>query len=615
MAKLAPGDFSDSDKKASGGQFENKTFKFIAAQKIKQQIAFTLGDENGKKVLGFELKEVKGKKTTQYFLEFADRKLSFSQQKKLQTLDPESPLLISKFFKDKDFGGGGGSGGGAADTAINESLQCFYCSILFNTGADTLTPANCTEKALYAQSKYCFTYAKKGADRYGTSLKDFRKKLYDVAENKKPTASNWIEDKNETGQNVYMRIAQGLYASAAAKPFKGKTVYFHRASDWMNAIYTVKERALDFDKTDAKEAGKAPLSGLSDDKWNPGDIWLSTIGGADQNPNASGEGNSPLCFNNEKKSDCSTFELLKNQVLKEAQEGKLLAVSLKKVGTKANIQEFNTKDRTNNENVIYDGFVFGQTGNFFSSADMYLHFKQKGTMQLRSTATTKSWQGEMKGALASGGKIGGGGINYYMETTLKKSIGFGEIKGAKAWSEKKIVDKGDMYDLYVTYNKKQMGDFKNVTFENKNADVKDEDGQWVKTDIVPIVRFSIANRALAKAYDKLDKKEFRLIDKAKDKGYNRFFTQYIIKENSRTAKQGYVNRKDFDILAKNYTAKGKNASPAFYFSKYMNLLFLDALYTATENPQKDQTIDEYSKQIVRYAMSNTDISTYFIKIY
>ena len=125
-----------------------------------------------------------------------------------------------------------------------------------------------------------------------------------------------------------------------------------------------------------------------------------------------------------------------------------------------------------------------------------------------------------------------------------------------------------------------MGDFKNVTFVNKNADVKDEDGQFIETDIVPIVRFSIANRALAKVYDKLDKKEFRLIDKAKDKGYNRFFTQYIIKENSRTAKQGYVNRKDFDILAKNYTAKGKNASPAFYFSKYMNLLFLDALYTA-----------------------------------
>ena len=130
MAKLAPGDFSDSDKKASGGQFENKTFKFIAAQKIKQQIAFTLGDENGKKVLGFELKEVKGKKTTQYFLEFADRKLSFSQQKKLQTLDPESPLLISKFFKDKDFGGGGGSGGGSG--------LCGCCTLTFMSGVANL---------------------------------------------------------------------------------------------------------------------------------------------------------------------------------------------------------------------------------------------------------------------------------------------------------------------------------------------------------------------------------------------------------------------------------------------------------------------------------------------
>ena len=45
-------------------------------------------------------------------------------------------------------------------------------------------------------------------------------------------------------------------------------------------------------------------------------------------------------------------------------------------------------------------------------------------MQLRSTATTSSWQGEIKGAAAAGGKIGGGGVNYYMEAILKQSIGF-----------------------------------------------------------------------------------------------------------------------------------------------------------------------------------------------
>jgi hypothetical protein len=586
MATLAPGDFKNtSKKKASSGPYSGKSFQKIAALKIQSKKPFLLGSD-GKKgsVFGLALTQV----GDSFFLDF-------TKTKKSTTPDKESPLLISKFFKDKDFGGGGGSGGGAADTAINESLQCFYCSILFNTSASKLTPSNCTPEKLAAQAKYCFTQAKKNGTKY--TSKNFVKELYEKAENKTPKASNWIEDKDSMGKNVYMRIAEKLYESNVAKPFKGKTVYFHRASPWMDAIYIVKERALDADKKLSQESRVAPLSGLSDDKWNPGDIWLSTIGDSSQNPEASGEGNSPLCYNNESKSDCSTFELLKDQVRINAKEGKLLGVSLKKVGSSAGLVEFNTKDRTQNINVAYRDFVFGQTGNFFSSADMYLHFSTGDTMQLRSTATTKSWQGEIKGKQASGGKIGGGGLNYYLEAVLKKSIGFDSIQGVKDWSEKKIVNKRDMYILYKKYNKMQKGDFKNV---------------------LPSVRIvdngTPASQNLIKAYENLDNSQFRLIEEG-ESGYSKGFKQYIVKENSTTASQGYVNEKDFNILANNYISKGKNASPAFYFSKYMNLLFLDALYTASSNKKKGQTKDNYAKQIVRYAMSNTDISSYFIKIY
>ena len=585
MATLAPGDFKNN-KKASSGPFQSKTFANIALAKIQKQKPFFIGGD--------------GKKGSVFGLEFFEEKgsifLSFTKTKNKKTPDSDSPFLISKFFKDKDFGGGGGSGGGAADTAINESLQCFYCSILFNTGAKTLTPENCTTADLQAQYQYCFTQEKKGSTRYGKDLAAFEKNLYEVAEAKKAN-SNWLQDVDNKGKNVYMRIAEKLYNSSVATPFKNKKVYFHRASDWMNAIYEVKKRALDTDKKLAQEARTAPLSGLTDDKWNPGDIWLSTIGGASQNPNASGEGNSPLCYNNESKSDCSTFALLKDQVLKNAKEGKLLGVSLKKVGSSAGLSEFNTADRTQNLNVGYAGFVFGQTGNFFSSADMYLHFNSGDTMQLRSTATTSSWQGEIKGTEASGGKIGGGGINYFMEAILKESIGFDAIKGVKDWSEKKIVDKANMYRLYTEYNKLQMGDFKDVT---------------------PIVRFKNdgkpATLKLIKAYAQLDKSQFRLLEEG-DAEYNKNFKQYIVKEGSNTASQRYVNKKDFDILADNYISKGKNASPAFYFSKYMGLLFLKALYDAKNNPKEGQTKDNYAKQIVRYAMSNIEISSYFIKIY
>jgi hypothetical protein len=137
-------------------------------------------------------------------------------------------------------------------------------------------------------------------------------------------------------------------------------------------------------------------------------------------------------------------------------------------------------------------------------------------------------------------------------------------------------------------------------------------------NVLPSVRIvdngTPASQNLIKAYENLDNSQFRLIEEG-ESGYSKGFKQYIVKENSTTASQGYVNEKDFNILANNYISKGKNASPAFYFSKYMNLLFLDALYTASSNKKKGQTKDNYAKQIVRYAMSNTDISSYFIKIY
>ena len=79
-----------------------------------------------------------------------------------------------------DFGGGKGSGGGAADTAINESLQCFYSSILFNTGAEKLSEKGNgfvpTMLDLKAQIDYCHTQASASGTKYTAS--NFEKELY-----------------------------------------------------------------------------------------------------------------------------------------------------------------------------------------------------------------------------------------------------------------------------------------------------------------------------------------------------------------------------------------------------------------------------------------------------
>ena len=92
--------------------------------------------------------------------------------------------------------------------------------------------------------------------------------------------------------------------------------------------------------------------------------------------------------------------------------------------------------------------------------------------------------------------------------------------------------------------------------------------------------------------------------------YN-LYKKYINIQKSGTSPQKLVTQDEFKRLADGYVNNKKQpASPAFYFGKYMALLFLDTIKADT----KSTKLNDFSKSIVRYAMSNTDISTFFIKV-
>ena len=425
---------------------------------------------------------------------------------------------LTDINKSEEFGGGGGSGGGADDTAVTESMQCYYSALRYKLGNDlnnkNATPAKLKDKSL--QNK---VFAFQKTQRFTAS--DL---LALHSSGKSKALPTWIAI-DDSGTNVYMRTANAL-----AKTAKWSGVpYFHRGSPFMAAVYDSKKQALAFDKK--QTVRKAPLSGFSDDKWNPGDIWMSTL---DPNPDSS----RPLDFGKGGKSCVLTFEALKKEIFELSKQKKLLGVSLKKVGGTANVSQFNTHpDRTNNEVVDLTSFSFGQTGDFFNSADLYLTFNNGKKMQFRSTATTKSWQGEVKGARAAAGKIGGGGVNFYCVDILGNSIGKGAGDDSLKWKETTFSDNNHFKHMWELYQK----------------------------------------------YSKHSKNQFK-INKPVD-----FAT--------------------FKSNANGYISKGKNAAPAFKFSKYMGLLMLESIFT-----KKKGSIKEWSTQVLRYAMSNIDISTYFIKI-
>ena len=319
-------------------------------------------------------------------------------------------------------------------TATTESMQCYYNALRYKLGKE-LSEKNATDKALTDKSLDTTVYAYNGKKRLNAvELIANHKKGSAEAQKAYKTWINFVD-----GQNVYTKTANAL---ATNQPWTG-TIHFHRGSDFMKACYASKELALKFDKK--QEVRKAPASGYSDDKWNPGDIWMSTL---DPNPSTS----KPLDFSKEGKSCNLTFEALKEAVQKAADNKTILAVSLKKLAGAAKITEYNKETREQNIDVNLKGFRFGQTGDFFSSTDMYLIFDKK-EMQLRAFNSTKSWQGEVKGAAAAAGKIGGGGLNFYCSDILKSPIGT-TLEDAMRWSETKFTNDKfpKFHQLYETYS-------------------------------------------------------------------------------------------------------------------------------------------------------------------
>ena len=465
MAYLNTKDFT---KPASAGTYAGQDRHTIVESKIKDKKPFVISaTETGPKVYGVAYD--KKTKTLVY-------KKSLSSKETLS-------VLITKIFKDQDFGGGAaGSGGGADLTKITESGQCYYCSYVFNVKGGEIKKAP-TLKELGQGAAYV------QADM----------NLYDVM---KKCPDDWFD--------VFIKTA-----NAIVKAYKNKvsgTVYFHRGSTFMQKIYAAKAEIA---KIDARsELRRAPGS-FSNDKWNPGDIWMSTYKTTEY----------PLTNRYE------TWSELNQQVLDRAGklggQTKLLGISLKKVtALNATITEYNLPKRHHNVMASYEGFRFGKKGDFFSSQDIYMYMSGQ-EVQFRTFSGDSAWQGEIKAVSAAGGKIGGGNVNFYCIKHIGENIGGGRGN----WSEKTILSNIDVERTYTLYE--------------------------------------------------------------------RFYKQ-----------QNTFQKADYPILTKtDFINKFNEGTNNFRTSKYMCLLFLETFYKGTP-VKRNKVVTE----MVRYAASNTDQSSYFIKV-
>ena len=310
---------------------------------------------------------------------------------KIKTTNGE--IALNQLGKTKEFGGGGGSGGGAQSTAINESAQCLYASLAFNVKKKKITAEDLTPENL----KKAFRFISIGK----TSLDQIMS-----------IGDDWVQG-SILGANI---LFDNFYSD--------RNMYFHRDSKFMNSIYNAKSKAFK----------KSYGANVQNDKWNPGDIWMTSS-------------------NNIKFVDNNLYEL-NDQIRDLFIKKQLVGISLKKMIGNAKIKVYNF-DKSSDV-YKYQGYNLGSRG-FFNSIDNYI-LTSDGKIQTRAFSEDSSWQAEIKAKHAAGGKMSLGPINMLLKELKLKTL----PEGKKITSIARKPDKKFYQEFYTLYKKYGDGSVDNI---------------------------------------------------------------------------------------------------------------------------------------------------------
>jgi hypothetical protein len=243
-----------------------------------------------------------------------------------------------------------GSGAGAEVTALAESLQAYACATRQFLGKDLIDVSQITDKTISdADCDRTLKQAMAGLDEQW---------FYTVVQ----TANKIFEDVPGTKS--------------------GKKYKFYRGGTLVESIYGAWR----------KHKQGSGITG--DDKWNPADIWM-------------------IKKDHKHKFDFPSLQEYNEYMYDLFANATCIGISLKKLGKgeQPKSKIFNAGKPITAD---FTGVKLGQV--MTDSKDIYIQYESEGKageVQLRnfsSRPVTSSWQGEIKGKSAAGGKIGGGVI-------------------------------------------------------------------------------------------------------------------------------------------------------------------------------------------------------------
>ena len=240
------------------------------------------------------------------------------------------------------------SGAGSEVTALAESLQAYACATRQHFGKDLTDVSQITKQTIGdADCDRTLQACMKGLDE------------------------NWFRSVILTANLIFSEVP----GAASGKNFK-----FYRGGSLVDSIYSNWRKF------------KSGSGITGDDKWNPADIWM-------------------IKKDFKLRKDFNTLTEYNRYVYDEFAYTNMIGISLKKIGPK---ETPHSKFFNNGKPLIaeFTGIKLGQ--NMTDSKDIYLQYKSEGKdgeVQFRNFSgrpVPSSWQGEIKGKAAAGGKIGGG---------------------------------------------------------------------------------------------------------------------------------------------------------------------------------------------------------------
>jgi len=300
-------------------------------------------------------------------------------------------ITFTKIKKTTQFGSNKGSGGGADATALFEGAACWMTAYRYSLRKDIDPEYIVTLEDLEAVSGSVETDEPLG-------------KIHEFIMNDPA----WMKSSIKTANKLY-----------GATKYRNTKFKFHRGTSIVNTVEN------HFKKVNAADG--RPFSNIN--KWTPADIYMCDHS-----------------FNTSMITDEMMFQGGINKVMKDLiKQKKLIGVSLKKVtSTAATLTEHNF---TRASLTVKKPFVSVGSKTLMGSMDIYVAGRGV-SVQFRATdAEGKTWQGEVMGTAAKHGKIGGGVMNYIMESVYGKGNGvWREYPSAAAVS---LASKGSALDRKI----------------------------------------------------------------------------------------------------------------------------------------------------------------------